>query len=274
VSQSSASIQVAEVGDSPVTERPFAVIAHGDTDVGRVRSTNEDNFGVYPQLGLFLVADGMGGAAAGEVASRMTVEHVRRTVETGETSWPMDPLSSGPESGPRRFISGIHRANRRIHALGFKDRRKRGMGTTVAGMLLLSRSAVIAHVGDSRIYRMRDGRLELLTQDHSLANELIELGYLQPDQVATFSRRHVITRAVGTQENVQVETRIVDVRPGDTFLLSTDGLHGEVSDPEIAEVLRETSDPVLAVERLIGLANGSGGPDNVTAVIVQLGQRE
>jgi protein phosphatase len=265
---------VTEVGnDGPVTERPFVVTAHGDTDVGRVRSTNEDNLGVYPQLGLFLVADGMGGAAAGEVASRMTIEHVRRTVETGETSWPLDTSQTGPESGPRRFISGIHRANRRIHAVGYKDRRKRGMGSTVAGMFLLSHNAIIAHVGDSRVYRLRDGVFVQLTQDHSLANELVELGYLQPDQVATFSRRHVITRAVGTQENVQVETKIIDVRPGDVFLLSTDGLHGEVTDPEIAEVLRETPDPILAVERLIGLANSSGGPDNVTAVVVKLGDK-
>jgi protein phosphatase len=259
-----------EVGDGAASDRPFAVAAHGDSDVGQVRSTNEDDFGVYPKLGLFLVADGMGGAAAGEVASRMAVENVRRTVETGETSWPMDASTNGPESGPRRFISGIHRANRRIHALAAKDWKKRGMGTTVAAMLLLERTAVIAHVGDSRVYRMRDGELTLLTRDHSLANEFVDMGYLQPEQVATFTRKHVITRAVGTQDSVHVDTKIVDVRQGDTFLLCSDGLHGEVTDAEIGDVLRGIPSTQTTVDELIRLANRRGGLDNVTAVVVKL----
>ena len=117
------------------------------------------------------------------------------------------------------------------------------MGTTFAGVLLLARCAVIAHVGDSRVYRLRGGELERLTEDHSLAHHLVEMGFLRPEEVATFPRRNVITRAVGPHESVEVDTRIVDVRPGDAFLLCSDGLHGELDDDEIAAILRERRDP-------------------------------
>lgn len=245
------------------------------TDVGMIRSGNEDNFAVDANgsRGVFIVADGMGGHAAGEIASRMVIDIVRRAVEDGETSWPADASIGGPDSGPRRFITGIHRANRRIHQLAQKDRRKRGMGTTFAGVFLLARSAVLAHVGDSRIYRMRDGELTLLTKDHSLTNEMLDMGFLQPDQVATFSRRNVITRAVGTHDNVDVDTKIVDVRPGDTLILCSDGLHGEVSDDEIADIVSDLGDPMAVVDLLIARANDKGGPDNVTAVVVRLGDK-
>ncbi len=251
-------------------ELPFGPTAYGETDPGRVREKNEDAFALLPHLGLFMVADGMGGAAAGEVASRMVIEQVERSVADGETTWPMDSSISGPESGPRRLIAGIHRANRKIHDLGTRDRRHIGMGTTFAGLLLLPRCAVIAHVGDSRVYRWRDGQLAPLTYDHSLANALIERGLLRPEDVPSFRRRNVITRAVGVQDSVEVDTRIVDIRPGDTFLLCTDGLHGEVSHEEIAAVLRSSGQPAEAVGRLVDLANEKGGPDNVTVVLVRL----
>jgi protein phosphatase len=260
------------VSKKPVSPSDPALDAasHGATDRGRVRRTNEDCFAVLQHVGLFMVADGMGGAAAGEVASRMLIDNVTRAVEDGETTWPADTSVNGPESSPRRFIAGIHRANRRIHALGRAEVRKAGMGSTFAGLLLLDRCAVIAHVGDSRVYRLRDGALELMTHDHSLANEYVALGVLRPDQVATFSRRNVIMRAVGVEETVDVDTKIVDVRAGDALLLCTDGLHGEVDDEEIAAVLRALPDPAEAVARLIARANEKGGNDNVTAVVVRL----
>jgi protein phosphatase len=144
------------------------------------------------------------------------------------------------------------------------------MGTTFAGLFLLSRCAVIAHVGDSRVYRLREGALTLLTHDHSLANHLVASGYLRPEDVAAYPRRNVITRAVGTHEAVEVDARIVDVRAGDVFLLCSDGLHAELDDVEIAAVLRQRPRPADAAARLIALANEEGGSDNVTAVVVLL----
>jgi protein phosphatase len=234
-----------------------------------LRESNEDSFAALDHLGLFLVADGMGGAAGGEVASRMVIEHVQRAVEDGETTWTADATLS-PESGPRRFIAGIHRANRLIFRRSCQDWRTRGMGTTFVGLLLLARCAVIAHVGDSRVYRLRAGELTQMTHDHSLANELVAKGHLTPERVASYPRRNVITRSVGTHENVEVDARIVDVRAGDVFLLCSDGLHGELNDAEIAAVLRTCPDPAEATRWLIDRAIAKGGRDNVTAVVVRL----
>ena len=248
----------------------LGLTAYGETDIGCVRETNEDSFAVSPHLGLFMVADGMGGAAAGEVASRMAVDQVQWAVEDGETTWPADSSISSPESGPRRFIAGIHRANRAIRTMATEDFTRKGMGTTFAGLLLLTRCAVVAHVGDSRVYRLRDGELSCLTRDHSLANHLVERGFLRPEEVASYPRRNVITRAVGTHEHLEVDTKIVDVRPGDTFLLCSDGLHGELDDEEIAAVLRSTRRPAVAAEELLDRAILKGGRDNVTVVLVCL----
>jgi protein phosphatase len=267
------SIASAEEDDTlliPVPDAPTGAVAYGETDVGCVRESNQDSFGVFRHLGLFMVADGMGGAAGGEVASQTTIEQVHKAVEDGDTTWPLETTLKGPESGPRRFISGIHRANRQVHRMGHEDWRKRGMGTTFVGLLLLTRSAVVAHVGDSRAYRLRDGVLERLTRDHSLANHLVERGYLKPEEVATYPRRNVITRAVGTHEAVEVDARIVDIRPGDTFLLCSDGLHGEVPDQAIAEIMGQPGLPTTVVGRLIDRALEAGGSDNVTALLVRL----
>jgi protein phosphatase len=261
---------LASISEVSPPDRALHAVAHGATDPGRVRCANEDGFSVLAHVGLFMVADGMGGAAAGEVASRMLVENVERAVADGETTWPAEAPNSGPESSPRRFLAGLHRANRRIHALSRADARKRGMGSTFAGALMLDRCAMIAHVGDSRVYRLREGELEQLTTDHSLAAEYVKVGLLRADQVATFSRRNVITRAVGVEETVDVDVKIVDLRPGDVLLLCTDGLHGEVTDEEIAAVLRSLPAPAEAVACLIELANAHGGADNVTAVVLRL----
>ncbi len=270
-SLSIASAEVTEDQTQPaLVDVPAGAAAYGETDVGLVREDNQDSFAVLKHLGLFMVADGMGGAAGGEVASRTTLEQVQKAVEDGDTTWPVENTFRGPESGPRRFIAGIHRANRTVHRMSREDWTRRGMGTTFVGLMLLARSAVVAHVGDSRAYRMRDGVLERLTRDHSLANHLVERGFLRPEDVATYPRRNVITRAVGTHEAVEVDARIVDVRPGDTFLLCSDGLHGEVPDEAIAEILRQPGLPTTTVGRLIDRAIETGGSDNITAVLVRL----
>jgi serine/threonine protein phosphatase PrpC len=252
-----------------VAALPFSIATWGETDTGCLRETNEDNFAALDHLGLFMVADGMGGAAGGEVASRMVIENVQRAVEDGETTFTPDTTLS-PESGPRRFIAGIHRSNRLIFRRSCQDWRTRGMGTTFVGLLLLPRCAVIAHVGDSRVYRLRAGELTLMTHDHSLANELIARGHLKPEHVATFPRRNVITRAVGTHESVDVDAKIVDVRAGDVFLLCSDGLHGELTDAEIGDILRDSARPAEAACRLVERALVNGGRDNITAVVVLL----
>ena len=267
--QTSASVVTPPVEATPV-EQQVPVAAFGDTDIGLVRSGNEDSFAVCPEIGLFMVADGMGGAAAGEVASRMLIKEVERCVDDGATTWPMDTGVASPESGARRLLSGIHRANQRIFARAQRRARMKGMGTTFVGLLLLKRSAMVAHVGDSRVYRLRDGELEALTEDHSFVNELVARGFMSPDQAKTSPRRNVIMRAVGVMPSVQVDTKIIDTRPGDVFLLCSDGLHGEVEDDVIREVLVESPDPNVAVARLIERANLAGGLDNVTAIVVRI----
>jgi protein phosphatase len=270
VSQSKASKRIEGAAlEGGVAGMRFRVASCGETDTGCVRESNEDTFAVVDHMGLYMVADGMGGAAAGEVASRTVIEQVEKAVEDADTTWPSDATLS-PESGPRRFIAGIHRANRMIYRRAGEDWRTRGMGTTFAGLLVLPRSAVIAHVGDSRIYRLRAGKLTLMTHDHSLANHLVARGHLKPEEVAAFPRRNVITRAVGTHEAVEVDAMIVDVRPGDVFMLCSDGLHGELDDVEIASILRTRPRPRDAVARLIERANEAGGHDNVTVVVVLL----
>ena len=260
----------APFGEASPVESKVPVAAFGDSDIGLVRSGNEDAFAVCPEIGLFMVADGMGGAAAGEVASRMLVKEVEMAVDDGATTWPTDTGVVAPESGARRLLAGIHRANQRIHAIAQRRARMKGMGTTFVGLLLLKRCAMIAHVGDSRVYRLRDGSLETLTRDHSLVNELVERGFMSPLDAKTSPRRHVIMRAVGVHPTVEVDTKIIDLRPGDVFLLCSDGLHGEVEDDAIRQVLVEHEDPRIAVEHLVALANDGGGADNVTAIVVRI----
>jgi len=257
-------------GEQAPAAAPFRPAAYGETDVGRVRERNEDTFAVLAHQGLFMVADGMGGAAGGALASRMVIERVQRAMEDAETTWPVGASAHGVESGPRRFLAGILRANREIHRLARQDIRKKGMGTTFAGLLLLARCAVVAHVGDSRVYRLREGRLERMTHDHSLVNHLMAMGCLRPEEAASHPKRNVITRAVGPCETVDVDTKIVDTRTGDAFLLCSDGLHGALDDAEIAAILREHGDLADAVGHLIDRANECGGKDNVTAVLMRL----
>jgi PPM family protein phosphatase len=254
------------------------ITAAGLTDVGLQRDHNEDTYRCLDRYRLFLVADGLGGHNSGEIASAMAAEGMRTffdATEKDDATWPfpVDPNLSLQEN---RLSASIKMANKQIFDRSCSDRSTQGMGTTIVGLLLCPDKGIahVAHVGDSRAYRMRAGKMELLTRDHSLVNEFIDLGYLTPDKVSTFSRRHIITRAVGTHDAVDVDTKIVDLRPGDTFLLCSDGLHGEVDDDEIAAVLRMPGDPMLAVDRLITLANAKGGADNVTALVLRLNDKK
>jgi protein phosphatase len=265
--------------ESHVTQkRPqrIQIDAFGNTDVGLAREGNEDSFAVLHHLGLFMVADGVGGGHAGEVASRMALDCVREAFENPDMTW---PAASGqrPEERPNAslLIAGLQHAN--SHILGISRRHqdkqgqdKQGMGTTFAGVLALDDRVVIAHVGDSRVYRLRERRLDLLTEDHSLLNAWIRAGAWDPADAAAFPYPNAITRAVGMEDQLEVDTRVDAARPGDVYLVCSDGLHGVLEVREIASVLLKHEDLTLAVERLIENANDKGGPDNITAVLARI----
>ena len=254
------------------TPRPrIRVDAFGNTDIGQVRDGNEDSFAVLPHLGLFMVADGIGGARAGEVASRMALDCVREAFENVDMTWPAE-AGTRPEQRPNAssLIAGIHRANSHILSISRRYADKAGMGTTFAGLLVLDDRLVIAHVGDSRVYRLRGRRFDLLTEDHSLLNAWVHAGVWNPEDSATFPHPNVITRAIGLEDQLEVDTRLEAPQVGDVYLICSDGLHGMLDHRELASVLLQYEDLTLAVERLIELANDRGGLDNITAVLVRI----
>jgi protein phosphatase len=246
--------------------------AVGKTDVGRRRAHNEDSFLLARDLGLFLVCDGMGGAAAGEVASRLTVEAVEgcfRSLFRG-SNWRSDhKLDRSMRDGEQRLIVATRIANDRVRRAAREQRAMSGMGTTLVGALATGEGLHVAHVGDSRAYRLRAGELQRLTEDHSLLNEALRERRLTDREIEDFPYKYVITRAVGTEPTVDVETQFQVVAAGDVCLLCSDGLTGPVSDPEIADVLGHCGDLEVAATRLIEAANDRGGPDNVTVVLLR-----
>jgi serine/threonine protein phosphatase PrpC len=229
------------------------------SDVGRLRSVNEDAYGLLPQANFFVVCDGMGGAAAGEVASQTAVVAA------------LEETESRKEKGPDELLKAIvATANQRIFAHSLQDPSLHGMGTTLVALLVCDEQVWIAHVGDSRCYRFRAGHLERLTQDHSLVGEQVRIGQLTAAEAERSPLRHVITRAVGTQERVVADIARFSVQPEDLFLLCSDGLTKEVSEPKIAEVLLQEGDLRFLCQRLIDEANAAGGEDNITVVLVQV----
>ncbi|MGK4001351.1 Stp1/IreP family PP2C-type Ser/Thr phosphatase [Sorangium sp. So ce1036] len=244
----------------------------GETNVGRKRNHNEDNFGIMVEYGLFMVADGMGGHASGEVASKMAVDAMQdffaQTQDDPERTWPykMD-RSKGYEEN--RLITGIKLANLRIYETAQREAKKRGMGTTFVGIFTANDGVYVAHVGDSRVYRFRDGKLEMLTEDHSLLNDYIKMKRLTPEEIANFPHKNVIVRALGMKDTVKVDTRFEVPQLNDTYILCSDGLSGPVPDAEMAQILAEHQDIQVATSKLIERANENGGPDNVTCVLVR-----
>jgi serine/threonine protein phosphatase PrpC len=219
---------------------------------GRRRRRNEDAFVVSPPL--FAVADGMGGAKAGEIASRLAAAAVR---EEGSDRVDVAEL--------------IQEANRRVFERARDDASASGMGTTMTVALVEDDHVTIGHVGDSRAYRLRDGGLEQLTEDHSLVAELVRSGKLSPEEAETHPQRSVITRALGTDADVDVDTFSVEVAPGDVFMLCSDGLTTMVGDDRIVDVVaRHRDDLERAAKELIADANRSGGEDNVTIVFFEI----
>jgi len=255
-----------------VITRPLRIELAGKTDVGKKRNHNEDNFSIIEESGLYIVADGMGGHASGEVASQMAVDAMREfflnTANDPERTWPykMD-RSKGYEEN--RLITGIKLANLRIYETAQRDAGKRGMGTTIVTMFAVEDGVYIAHVGDSRGYRVRDGKIEQLTEDHSLLNDYIKMKRLTPEEIANFPHKNVIVRALGMKDTVKVDTRFETPRANDTYLLCSDGLSGPVSDPDMLDIIVGSPDLETAASRLIGRANDNGGPDNITVILAR-----
>jgi serine/threonine protein phosphatase PrpC/CRP-like cAMP-binding protein len=246
------------------------VVAHGVTDVGCKREHNEDYMLVDEQLGLFLVCDGMGGALAGEVASQRCTEIVHDLVrQNGELIRTFD---AQPDADNRRALcqmleSAIQSANAEIYKMSAQDPSKRGMGTTIVLLVVAGENAVAAHVGDSRIYLLRDEQIHQLTEDHSLIAEQLRRGLINQEEAEASSFGNVIMRAVGTREMTQVDTLHMELMPGDRFVLCSDGLSGPVKSPDIGSVLGLYG-PRPAAENLVTMARDAGGPDNITAICV------
>jgi PPM family protein phosphatase len=245
------------------------------TDVGKKRETNEDNFLVDKKLSLFVVADGMGGHASGEVASQLAVHEFRNAVDAGR-----DPIErfAKAEVGvrPNEVLSllenAIQTAGQAIYHKGQAEPEKRGMGTTCSALLIAGDRGFIAHVGDSRIYMLRAGQVVQLTEDHSLVNELIRRGRVTKETFETSqykAYKNAVTRAVGVYETVQGDTIDFEILPGDQFLLCSDGLHAYLDDARIIEALKG-DDVKLLPKRFIDLANTGGGHDNITAIVVRV----
>jgi serine/threonine protein phosphatase PrpC len=217
-----------------------------------------------------MVADGMGGHAAGEVASRMAVDAVRAVFEDPEITWPLGVPIPSPAGGLPLLRASIERANAWVHAASVADPLKAGMGTTLTALLVLEDRLALGHVGDSRAYRLRGGRLELLTHDHTVVAALLQAGLITREQAATSEVRNVLTRSVGSDPTADVDMRLLAAEPGDTLLLSSDGLHGVVAEETIAAVLLGEPDLTRAAAELVQRANDGGGPDNITAVLVRI----
>jgi len=243
------------------------------TDVGKIRDHNEDNFLVDKKLALFVVADGMGGHAAGEVASAIAVRAVHEEIKTEKDlllQYAMDPSDVSKRDISALMEFSVQRACAKIHEEAQSDIQKRGMGTTMSALLIAGQQGFIAHVGDSRIYLLRGGKVQQITEDHTVYNELIKRGKLTRDQIEKVAQKNAITRAVGVYERVEVDTLVLELLPSDTFLLCSDGLHGYLEDAD--ELATQMAiDSAEGGKALITLANERGGKDNVTTVIVKVG---
>src|SRR5215472_1847054 len=247
------------------------------TDVGKVRDHNEDNFLVDKKLSLFVVADGMGGHAAGEVASAIAVRTVHEEVKRENEL--LDDYVSGATGAskvtPKDVIAllehAVQRACSKIHEEARTDTNKRGMGTTLSAVLVVGHQGFIAHVGDSRIYLSRAGHVQQVTEDHTVYNELIKRGKLTKEQIEKVQQKNAITRAVGVYERVEVDTLVIDLTAGDTLVLASDGLHGYLESPEeLRAPLSLGGD--ASVKALVALANDRGGKDNITTIVVKVGE--
>jgi len=248
------------------------IASSGLTDVGRVRTNNEDSFRIVEPLSLFILSDGMGGEAHGEIASAMAVETISEYLaepkqDSGETLH--GEASDNFSLKTKRLKSAVHLANVKIYQSAQKNPEQRGMGATLTVVWVDDAKLSIAHVGDSRAYLLRSGNLQQLTNDHSLVAEQVRRGLITPQQAEESEMQSVLLRALGAHPDVEVDVDEVAVVPNDVLLLCSDGLTRMVTEPEIAGTLQAETNPASAAQKLIELANGNGGLDNVTVIVAR-----
>jgi PPM family protein phosphatase len=250
-----------------VGQKEFIISSVGSTDIGRVRATNQDSYLCDNKRGLFIVADGMGGHAGGEIASALAVINVRTYLDSK-----LVPYLAQPEvkigAVAAIVAESINHASMRIYERALEEPNLKGMGTTATVARLVGNSLVIAHVGDSRLYLVRCGYIYQITTDHSLVSEQIRAGIITKEEAESHHLRNVITRSVGYQEQEDVDSFVLALEVDDLILLCSDGLHGRVSAETISSCCRKYG--VLAVDQLISEANSSGGDDNISVVICQI----
>jgi protein phosphatase len=250
-----------------------AIKAYGLTDVGRKRKHNEDAFASDVNEGLFIVADGMGGHAAGEVASKITVEtigeFIAATRQKEEATWPFK-YNHELDFNSNRLAVAIEKANERVMAAVAAQPWLKGMGTTVVAGLLNEKLLSLAHVGDSRAYLFRDGQLSRLTDDHSWVHEQVTAGILTEEEAKTHPLKNVVTRALGGGPSVSPDLQELVFSPGDRYLFCSDGLTTMVGDEEILDTAASVKDTQSLCQKLVDMANERGGVDNITVVVVDI----
>ncbi len=257
----------------------LAVEVAGKTDIGCVRVNNEDNFGYDSRYGIFVVCDGMGGQAAGEVASKMGVDIMLQYFRNGaapeaQKEKPatnvLPGVSQDVSRNARSLASAIHLANSTIYEAGQYQSGRSGMGSTIVAAVVHGNALAIGHVGDSRIYLVRHGAIEQLTQDHSLVMEQVRLGYITREQAEHSEMQNVILRALGSEPDVEADIEDLLAVPGDLILMTTDGLTRYVRDQEILQIITESANLEQACTELIQAAKNRGGDDNITCLLLKI----
>jgi serine/threonine protein phosphatase PrpC len=249
------------------------IVSGGVTDVGRVRTNNEDSFRILEPLNLFILSDGMGGEAHGEVASALAVETIadycaQPKEDSGVTLAGVAPDNWSADT--KRLQNAVSQANFKIYDSAQKNPEQRGMGATLTAAWVNGSKLSVAHVGDSRAYLLRNGALQQLTSDHSLVAEQVRRGILTPQQAEESEMQSVLLRALGAHPEVQVDVDETELFPRDVLLLCSDGLTRMVTEPEIAGTLQAETNPVSAAQKLVDLANERGGLDNVTVIVARV----
>ncbi|MDC0669658.1 Stp1/IreP family PP2C-type Ser/Thr phosphatase [Nannocystis radixulma] len=251
---------------------PHRVRFAGKTDIGLVRAHNEDSLLIPREMALAVVSDGMGGHAAGDVASRITVEtidqHYRDTARSGPNTWPFKLPSLEIEK--QRMSVAIQLANSNIFATAAADGSKKGMGCTVDAIYFNQGRFFIGHVGDSRVYRIREGRIQMLTEDHSLLNDYLRMKELSGDEGVHFPQKNVVVRALGLADQVHVDVIADAFMVGDVFLLCSDGLSGMLDDRVLLDIITARDSLDTSCNELIKAANDAGGNDNITAILIRI----
>ena len=264
-------------GSLPDEENDMAMSTaySGKSDTGLRRSRNEDCFIADPELGLYVICDGMGGVNAGDVASRMAIDSILAHVKAADydSAVPLlGPVDSNLTPTTNRLASAIRAANEAVHTASLTDTKLEGMGTTVVAARLSNQGLSIAHVGDSRLYLVRDGVVQLLTIDHSWVAEQVAQGNLTEEEAERSSRRNIVTRALGVESSVEVDLAEIPMFNDDQVLLCSDGLTRGVGSREILETLNLEIDLHRKTQHLITLANRAGGHDNITVLLIEIQQ--